>query len=83
MSRSGRCKLRRNKDAKLSNIAMVVKTISVPWPVDVGKGKSVEVTVPVAINNKQIKRHTEIRLLEKSNTNKRKAATMSVNVSNL
>ena len=70
------------KDNKLANMKLDITSEQVNWPVDIGAGKHVEVKVPVAVNDKSIQKHTEIRLLKITGGTKRKA-TLSVCVGDI
>ena len=62
-----------SKDKKSANMKLTTTTLKVDWPFNVGHGKSVEVDVPIAKNDKVVKKDTEIRLLNITTGQKRKA----------
>ena len=59
-------------------MSLSFKKVNVPWPVKVTKTKTVDVTVPIANNDKNIGKHTEIRLANISTGKKRAASSMAV-----
>ena len=54
------------------------KTEVVPWPVDIGRGVSVEVRITVAVNTKAIQPNQEIRVYTAPTGKKRKIMQVSV-----
>ena len=61
------------KDKKSANMKLTTTTLKVDWPFNIGQGKSIEVDVPIAKNDKVVKKDTEIRLLNITTGQKRKA----------
>ena len=61
------------KDKKSANMKLTTTTLKVDWPFNIGHGKSVEVLVPIAKHDKVVKKDTEIRLLNITTGQKRKA----------
>ena len=70
------------KDKKSANMKLTTTTLKVDWPFNIGHGKSVEVLVPIAKNDKVVKKDTEIRLLNITTGQKRKAQ-MQINVGDI
>ena len=67
------------KDKKSANMKPLMHTLKVPWPFNNGKSNVVEVNVPIAKNDKVIKKHTEIRLLNTATGgSKKRKAEMSI-----
>ena len=53
-------------------------TRTVPWPVDIGLGKTVEVVITTATNCKAIKANREIRIYTQEKSTKRKGTEMAL-----
>ena len=70
------------KDKKSANMKLTTTTLKVDWPFNIGHGKSFEVLVPIAKNDKVVKKDTEIRLLNITTGQKRKAQ-MQINVGDI
>jgi hypothetical protein len=66
------------KDVKNTNMKWSTMTEVVPWPVDIGRGVSVEVHITVAVNNKAILPNQEIRVYTAPTGKKRKIMEVSV-----
>ena len=68
----------RDKDAANANMTCGTLKFQIDWPIDVGNGKSVNVNVPIAKNNKAIKPEHEIKLHVVAKPSKRKAMEISM-----
>ena len=66
------------KGVKNTNMKWSTKTEVVPWPVDIGRGVSVEVHITVAVNTKAIQPNQEIRVYTAPTGKKRKIMEASV-----
>ena len=64
------------KDNKFANMKLIIATLQIDWPSNIGIGKSVEVKLPIAQNDKVIKQRTG--LLSIPTGGKKRKADMSV-----
>ena len=67
-----------DKQQRHTNMKWSTTTRTVPWPVDIGLGKTVEVVITTATNCKAIKANREIRIYTQEKSTKRKGTEMAL-----